>query len=495
LRTQPPADAPASSTRLFFTIFPSIMLPMFLAVGDQTIVATALPAMASTLGNVEDISWIVISYLLATTIAAPIYGRLGDVFGRRRVMYVGLAIFMGASVLCAIAPSVALLSLARLLQGLGGGGLMTSSQALIGETIPPRERGRYQGYIAAVVVSSSTFGPVAGGYLTQHFGWQSVFLVNLPLGALAALLMLRLPPRRGPREAWSFDALGLVLFVSFVAPTLIAIELSQRYDARLAPLIIGLAGCAIAALILLIWQERRAASPLLPVTLLAKAPIFLSDALAACHGASLVSLVTFLPLYLRVAHGASASQSGLMLLPLTAGVGVGSLITGRLVSRTGRTFVFPSFGMIVAVAAIVCFALFAPYLSLTQISMLMGVNALFMGTVMGVVNVTVQSAAGPKMLGAAAGSVQFSRAVGASVGTAIVGAILFVSLAAIDKEAAALLASIVEHGPDILRALEAGRRLSVETEIAHAFRAAFLTVALFMAGALVLAWVNPARRV
>jgi EmrB/QacA subfamily drug resistance transporter len=471
------------------------MVPMFLAVGDQTIVATALPAIASTLGDVEEISWIVISYLLATTIAAPIYGRLGDVFGRRRVMYVGLAIFMAASVLCAVAPSVGLLSLARLLQGLGGGGLMTSSQALIGETIPPRERGRYQGYIAAVVVSSSTFGPVAGGYLTQHFGWQSVFLVNVPIGALAALLMLRLPARRGPREAWSFDAIGLLLFVLFVGPTLIAIELSQRYDARLAPLTIALAGCAVAALILLIRQEKRATSPLLPISLLTRAPIFLSDALAACHGAALVSLVTFLPLYLRVARGASAAESGLMLLPLTAGVGVGSLITGRLVSRTGRTFVFPSFGMMVAVIAMVCFAILAPYLSLAQISGLMGVNALFMGTVMGVVNVTVQSAAGPKMLGAAAGSVQFSRAVGASIGTAIVGAVLFVSLAAIDKEAATLLASILEHGPDVLSRLETGRRLSVETEIAHAFRAAFLTVSLFMTGALVLAWANPARRV
>jgi EmrB/QacA subfamily drug resistance transporter len=362
LPTQPPVSTQASTTKLFLTIFPSIMLPMFLAVVDQTIVATALPAIAASLGDVEEISWIVISYLLATTIAAPVYGRLGDVFGRRRVMYVGLGLFMAASALCALAPSVLLLSLARLLQGLGGGGLMTSSQALIGETIPPRERGRYQGYIAAVIVSSSTFGPVAGGYLTQHFGWRSVFLVNLPIGILAALLMLRLPPRRGLREeAWHFDAPGLALFVLFVAPTLMAIELSQRYDARLAPLIIALCVCAAGALILLVRQERRAATPLLPVSLLTKAPIYLSDALAACHGAALVSLVTFLPLYMRVARGATAGQSGLLLLPLTAGVGLGSLITGRLVSKTGRTFVFPSFGMPVALLAVLCLALFAPF--------------------------------------------------------------------------------------------------------------------------------------
>jgi EmrB/QacA subfamily drug resistance transporter len=489
------APAAPSTRHLFFAVFPSIMLPMFLAVADQTIVATALPAIAASLGDVDKISWIVISYLIATTIAAPLYGRFGDVFGRRRLMYVGLGIFMFASVLCALAPSVILLSLARLLQGLGGGGLMTSSQAVIGETIPPRERGRYQGYLAAVVVSSSTFGPVAGGYLTQHFGWQSVFLVNIPLGALAALLMLRLPARRKAAEAFRFDALGLALFVLFVGPTLLAIEMIHRFDARLIAVILGLAACAIGALVLLIRQEKRVASPLLPISLLSKPAIWRSDALAACHGAALVSLVTFLPLYLRVARGVTPGESGLLILPLTAGIGLGSLITGRLVSKTGRTFIFPSFGLFASLAAIVVLALFAPYLSLGQISALLGVNALFMGTVMGVVNVTVQSAAGPNMLGAAAGSVQFSRSVGASIGTAIVGSVLFVSLAATDKDAAVLFGTILERGPDVLAAIDIARRSVIELEISSAFRAAFLTVALFTTGALVLAWTNPARRI
>jgi len=491
----PPAPRAPSTTRLFLAIFPSIMLPMFLAVADQTIVATALPAIAGSLGNVEQISWVVISYLIAATIAAPVYGRFGDVFGRRRVMYVGLVIFMIASLLCAMAPSVLLLSLARLLQGLGGGGLMTSSQALIGETIPPRERGRYQGYLAAVVVSSSTFGPVAGGYLTQHFGWQSVFLVNLPIGALAGMLMLRLPARKGSDEDWHFDAKGLALFILFVGPTLLAIEMSQRLDATLAPALIGLALCAITALLLLVRQERRAASPLLPVSLLSKPAIWRSDALAACHGAALVSLITFLPLYLRVVRGASASESGLLLLPLTAGIGFGSLVTGRLVSKTGRTFVFPSFGLIISLATIVTLALASPYMAPPQISALLGVNALFMGTVMGVVNVTVQSAAGPRMLGAAAGSVQFSRSVGASLGTAIVGAVLFLSLSITDREAAALLGTMVERGPDVLARFDAAHRAVLEVEIANGFRAAFLTVALFTSCALVLAWTNPARRI
>ena len=169
------------------------MLPMFLAVVDQTIVATALPAIAAATGEVERASWIVVAYLIAATIAAPIYGRLGDSFGRRRLMFVALPVFIVASVLCAASPTIELLTLARVLQGLGGGGLMTLSQALVGEAIPPRERARYQGYLAAVAVCANSFGPVAGGYLTEHFGWPSIFLINVPIGLGAFALTWRLP--------------------------------------------------------------------------------------------------------------------------------------------------------------------------------------------------------------------------------------------------------------------------------------------------------------
>src|ERR1700681_1177180 len=195
-----PQGLPPSTSSLFVKVFPSIMLPMFLAVADQTIVATALPAIASGLGEIERASWVVVSYLIANTIAAPVYGRLGDTFGRRWMMIFALVIFSLGSVLCALSPNIEFLTAARVLQGFGGGGLMTLSQALIGETIPPRERGRYQGYLAGVAVSSSTFGPVAGGYLTQALGWQSIFLVNIPLGLIAAVLVLRLAARPGDRR-------------------------------------------------------------------------------------------------------------------------------------------------------------------------------------------------------------------------------------------------------------------------------------------------------
>src|SRR5262245_19950550 len=375
------------------------MLPMFLAVVDQTIVATALPSMAATLGAVERISWVVVSYLVAGTIAAPVYGQLRDVYGGKPMMFVALGVFLVASLLCALATSIEMLSLARILQGLGGGGLMTLSQALIGETIPPRERARYQGYLAAVMVTSSAFGPVAGGYLTHHFGWRSVFLINLPLAVLAALLTLRLPARPRREQPWTFDTAGLVLFVAFIVPGLLALEQAQRMSTSTLPAIAVLTAVTIATLFALIHRERHAAFPLLPIGLLRQPTIWRSDALAACHGATLVSLVSFLPLYLRVVRGSSASETGLLLLPLMFGIGAGSMITGRVVSRTGLTAIFPSVGLTLATVTLVVLAFAANELAGWTLAAFLFLCGLFMGTVMGVVQVTVQNAAGTASLG------------------------------------------------------------------------------------------------
>ena len=471
------------------------MLPMFLAVVDQTIVATALPAIASSLGSIERVSWVVVSYLIAATIAAPVYGQLRDVFGGKRMMFVALAVFIAASLFCALATSIEMLTLARVLQGLGGGGLMTLSQALIGESIPPRERARYQGYLAAVMVTSSTFGPVAGGYLTQHFGWRSVFLVNIPLGLLAALMTMRLQMRPVREQQWTFDTWGLLLFVMFIVPLLLALELGQRMSLAALPAFLALLGLGIAALVLLVARERRAPTPLLPISLLRQPTIWRSDALAACHGAVLVSLVTLLPLYLRAIRGASPAETGFVLLPLMFGIGIGSMTTGRIVSKTGRTTIFPTIGLTVATLLLLLLAVAAGGLSHLQLGAFLFVTGMFMGTVMGVVQVTVQNAAGTASLGSAAASVQLSRSIGAAGGTALVGAVLFGSLALSDPEAARHFATIVERGPTLAAHLPAERQALIHTEIAAAFRAAFLTIAAFAAIGVVLAWSIPAKRI
>jgi EmrB/QacA subfamily drug resistance transporter len=490
----PPPAAP-SQRPVFFTVFPSIMLPMFLAVVDQTIVATALPAIAASMGEVERASWVVVSYLIATTIAAPVYGNLGDVFGRRRLMFVALPIFLVASLLCAASRSIGMLTAARVLQGFGGGGLMTLSQALIGEAIPPRERARYQGYLAAVAVTSNAFGPVAGGFLTQHFGWQSIFLVNMPIALVAILLTFRLKPHPRSEEPWRFDAPGLLLFALFVAPMLFALEQARRLDAAVAPSILGLAALSLVAAGMLLLREKRASSPLLPLDLLRQASIWRSDLLAACHGATLVSLITFLPIYLQVVRELSASQTGLLLVPLTIGIGTGSMITGQMVARTGRTMIFPTLGLVLVTLNLLVIALWGQTLSIRQLPWVLLVNGLFTGTVMGVVQVTVQKVAGPRMLGEAAASVQFSRSVGAAFGTAAVGTMLFAVLAARDPEAARLFATIVQSGPAALAHLPPARQLVVEAEIAQAFRAAFLTTTSFAALGVIVALSIPERRI
>ena len=491
----PTEDKSPSSGTLFLTVFPSIMLPMFLAVADQTIVATALPSIASSLGQIERISWVVVSYLIANTIAAPVYGRLGDTFGRRSMMLVALAIFMLGSLLCALATSIEWLTAFRVLQGFGGGGLMTLSQALIGETIPPRERGRYQGYLAGVAVSSSTFGPVAGGYLTQAFGWQSIFLVNLPLGLVAATLVLRLQSRPADRRRTTFDIPGLVLFAFFVSPVILALEQLQRMDSDSVPLAAGLFAFGLLSLGCLVWQERHSTSPLIPPRLFREASIWRSDALAACHGAALVSLITFLPIYLRAVRGASPAETGLMLLPLTFGIGIGSLVTGQLVTRTGRTTIFPAVGLPLATVGLVVLAFWIPYLSVHVLPWTWGAIALCMGTVMGVVQLTVQAVAGPRRLGTGAAMVQFSRSVGAAFGTAAVAAVLFALLATSDRETANLFGSIIERGPDAIAMLPSARQAVVQAEIGNAFRSAFITIAVFTAMGSWLAWSIPLRRV
>jgi EmrB/QacA subfamily drug resistance transporter len=471
------------------------MLPMFMAVADQTIVATALPAIASSLGEIERASWVVVSYLIANTIAAPVYGRLGDTFGRRSMMIIALVIFMVGSVLCALSPNIEFLTAARVLQGFGGGGLMTLSQALVGETIPPRERGRYQGYLAGVAVSSSTFGPVAGGYLTQAFGWQSIFLVNVPLGLVALLLVLRLEWRPSDRRRTTFDTPGLVLFILFVSPVILALEQLQRMQSSTLPIALGLLAFGIVALVLLLWQENRSTSPLIPPRLFKQPSIWRSAALAACHGAALISLITFLPIYLRAVRGASPAETGLMLLPLTFGIGLGSLITGQIVTRTGRTAIFPSCGLIVATVGLLFLAFWMPHLGTRELPWVFGFTAFAMGTVMGVVQLTVQSVSGPRMLGTGAAMVQFSRSVGAAFGTAAVAAVLFSVLATSDRETARLFGAIIEQGPNAIATLAPARQAIVQSEIAEAFRSAFVMVAAFTAIATWLAWSLPLRRV
>ena len=491
------AKLPASVSRAeFLNLFLAVFLPMFLAAVDQTLLATATPAIAATLGGLRDTSWIAVGYLLASATVVPVYGRMGDLRGRREMLLVALAIFAIGSLACGLAQSLPQLVAARMLQGLGGGGLMTLSQAMIGEAIPPRERARYQGYIATVAVTANTFGPVAGGYLTEHFGWQSIFLINVPIGLIAIALTLRLPVRHHPdAPEWRADPAGLILFTLFVVTTLLALEQAQRADMSVLPLAGGMGAVGLIALVLLVRHENRMPTPLIPLGLLRMPAIWRSDAMAACHGAALVSLITFLPVYLQAVRGASPSETGLLLVPLTVGVASGSVVTGRLVHKTGLTTAFPIVGMALVTVNLVALALWADVLGKVGFAAMLLWNGVCMGTVMGVVQVVVQTASGPRRLGEAAASVQFSRSMGAGFGTALVAALLFAVLALKEPHAASVFAAMVEHAPNAGANLSGAERAAIQADIREAFRAAFLLIAGFEVMGFFLALSHPVRRI
>lgn len=463
----------------FRVVFPGVMVAMFLAAADQTILASALPVIASTLGGVADLSWVVVGYLLAATIAAPVYGHLGDSFGRRRLLLAALVIFTLASVACALAPTLRTLIAARALQGLGGGGLMTMAQSIIGEHVLPRERGRFGGYFAAVFALSSTAGPVMGAYLTEHFGWRSVFAVNVPLGVLAGALALRIP--RLPRlhsARFRSDAVGALLFAASTLSLLFALSSAgHRFAWTSWQLMALLAGSGVGYLLLVRWERGRE-SPVIPVRLLAVPEILRSDGVVFFFAGALFSTILYLPLYLQLGRGVAVGESGLLLLPITLAMVAASTVTGKLIARTGRVTVYPRFGLLLATAALITLATSLPHLPTAVVLALTVAIGVGLGTVMPPTQVSVQHAAGRTALGAATASIAIARAIGGAVGVALVGAVLFVVVGKTGGSATTTLNAALEGGPTFIAHLSPADRSALAGQLDHAFRIVFAMIAI-----------------
>jgi len=472
--------APEEMRAAFLRVFPGVMFAMFLAAIDQTILASAMPAIVASLGGFADLSWIVTGYLLAATVAAPFYGHIGDRFGRRATLLVALAIFTLASLGCALAPTLWALILARVAQGLGGGGLMTLSQALIGENVPPRERIRFQGYIAAVFATSSTLGPLLGAYLTEYLSWRAVFFINLPLGIVAALLAMRIPLHPPhPRGTFRADVPGALLFATGVLSLLFALSSAGgRFGWSDWRLYAALAFALVCLAVLIAW-ERRASDPLIPVRLLASPVIWRSNIVVACFAAALFGSVLYLPLYLQLGRGFGIGESGLLLLPITLSIAASAALTGRRIARTGKLTAYPKLGLAVATIAFVALAASvaaAPISVVLALTMLAGIG---LGTTMPPTQVIVQTAGGRASLGSAVASISVSRSIGGAVGVALIGAVLFGVVGRNDAPLASILPQIAESGGRFLATLPAVQRDAIAAHLDGAFRIVFGVLAVF----------------
>jgi len=426
------------STIRFLRVFSAVMLPMFLAVVDQTLLATATPSIAVELGGLRDTTWIALGYMIAMTVTAPLYGRLGDRYGRRDMLLLAMTLFASGSLACGLAPNLGVLVAGRVLQGLGGGGLVVLSQALVGELVPPRERARFQGYFATNYSLASIGGPIIGGLVVHHWSWRWLFLANIPFCLIAAWRVRKLPQMHNLDVHPLADALGAVLFTTASGVTLAWVSFAgHRFDWLSAPSLTMVLAAAS-----LWWalfdREARHPDPFLPVELLRDSAIARTALTVICFGACMFALVFFLPIFLQLGEGTSASESGLLLLPVTIGIVVGATVTGRIIARFGRPFAMPVAGLAIASAALALLALLPLQRPvLTALGFLCGTG---LGTVMPTAQIVVQWLAGRERLGAAAAVVTLARATGAALGTAVFGAVVFALLPGIDLSAVHLAA-------------------------------------------------------
>ena len=474
---QPDASSPPSAppsrgaervtTAQFLQLFSAVMLPMSLAVVDQTLLATATPSIAAELGGLRDTTWIALGYMIALTVTAPLYGRVGDRFGRRDMLLLSMTLFALGSLGCGLAPNLGLLVAARVVQGVGGGGLVVLSQALVGELVPPRERARFQGYFATNYSLASIGGPIIGGLVVHHWSWRWLFLANVPLCLIAAWRVRKLPQMHNFDVRPFADALGAVLFSAAAGVTLAWLSFAgHRFDWLSAPSLTMVLAASV-----LWWalfdREARHTDPFLPVELLRDASISRMALAVICFGASMFALVFFLPIFLQLGHGTSPSESGLLLLPVTVGIVVGSTVTGRIIARFGQPVPMPVAGLFIASAALTLLALLPLQgFALVAVGFACGTG---LGTVMPTAQIVVQWLAGRQRLGAAAAVVTLSRSTGAALGTAMFGAVAFALLPGIDLSAIALAARNGGAGNP------AGE---VAPLIQHAFRVGFATTAL-----------------
>lgn len=436
--TQATQAAPALRRPNIRIVLFSLMIAMMLAMLDNMIVSTALPRIVGEFGGLDHFTWVVTAYVLGTTVSTPIWGKLGDLFGRKPIFLTAVVIFLVGSALCGMAGSDLLggpddgmmeLIVFRAVQGLGAGGLMVGVLAIIGDLVPPRERGRYQGMIAGIMAIALVAGPLVGGFITDHLSWRWAFYVNLPLGGAALVLLvatLRLPRHRTEHR---IDWLGAALLaVGITAIVLLTTWGGNEYAWR-SPQIVGLVVLAVASLAIFAVVERRAVEPVLPLSLFANRNFALISVIGFLLGFAMYGAMSFLPLYQQTVQGASATESGLLLLPLMFGMLVVSLVVGRTITRTGRYRAFPIIGGVVMSVGMVLLTRLDAQTEVAESSLYLLVLGAGMGFLMQTTMLIAQNSVEQRDLGAASGAATFFRSIGGSFGISLFGAVFASRLA------------------------------------------------------------------
>ena len=451
------------------TVFIALMLGMFLAALDQTIVSTALPTIVGDLGGLNHLSWVVTSYLLASTISTPLYGKIGDMRGRKPVFLTAILIFLAGSMLAGLSQSMGELIGFRALQGIGAGGLMVGAQAIIADIVPPRERGRYMGVIGSVFAVASVAGPLLGGFLVDNLSWRWVFYVNMPVGALAILIVATRLHLHTPSVRHEIDYPGAALLSGAVAALILLTTWGGNTYAWGSGTILGLGIVGGALLAAFVWWEGRAKEPIIPLTLFRSRIFSVANAMGFTIGMAMFGAIIFIPLFLQLVYGATPTSSGLRMLPLMAGLLVASILSGRMISKIGRYKAFPIAGTAVLVGGMYLLSRLglgtAPWLA----SVYMLIVGIGIGLVMQVLVLVVQNDARPENIGVATSTATFSRSLGGAFGVAIFGSIfasrLSAQLARFPHRVVAALGSGVHLSP------AAAKRLppAIHADFLHAF--------------------------
>ncbi|HEX7564279.1 MAG TPA: MDR family MFS transporter, partial [Bradyrhizobium sp.] len=411
------------------TILMSLMLTMFLAALDQTIVATALPTIGRQFQDVSNLSWVITAYLLASTAVAPVFGTLSDIYGRRAMIIAALSLFIAGSVLCALAPNMTVLILARGLQGLGGGGIMPIVQTVISDVVTPRERGQYQAYFSGVWVAAGIAGPILGGVFAEHLHWSMIFWINVPLGLASLALLL---PKMGKIPVFhrkrKVDWIGGVLLMASAVVFMLVLTWGGNRYLWLSPAIMAMVGASVALAFAFVWHARNAEEPFLPLPLMGGTVVPYAMAAGGCALGSIMGLTVHLPLYYEVVYHLSASEAGLALIPLAAVSTVGAAIAGRTMARARHY-------KRVAIIGTLCSALAGFALALTTLPLwallgLLSVFALGLGTAFPVSVVSLQNSVARSQVGTVTGAMNFFRALMASFTVAAFSTILLVALGA-----------------------------------------------------------------